>query len=120
MCQIEEFNKYISRQVEDDENQEYPEEQGEEENLEEEEESANNEIQMKIVQKSKQIIDASNQLNTEHKKYKTYSTFFIYQRFGVALFFFQPNKLEERIKILLKYVIEEKLKITQEFQIKQC
>ena len=28
---------------------------------------------MKIVQKSKQIIDASNQLNTEHKKYKTYS-----------------------------------------------
>ena len=37
MCQIEEFNKYISRQVEDDENQEYPEEQGEEENLEQEE-----------------------------------------------------------------------------------
>ena len=73
MCQIEEYNKYISRQVEDDENQEYPEEQGEEENLEEEEESANNEIQMKIVQKSKQIINTSNQLNTEHKKYKTYS-----------------------------------------------
>ena len=73
MCQIEEFNKYISRQVEDDENQEYPEEQGEEENLEEEEESANNEIQMKIVQKSKQIINTSNQLNTENKKYKTYS-----------------------------------------------
>ena len=73
MYQIEEFNKYISHQVEDEDNQEYPEEQGEEENLEEEEESANNEIQMKIVQKSKQIIDASNQLNTEHKKYKTYS-----------------------------------------------
>ena len=66
MYQIEEFNKYISHQVEDEENQEYPEEQGEEEN-------SNNEMQMKIGQKSKQIDNTSNRLNTEHKKYKTYS-----------------------------------------------
>ena len=73
MYQIEEFNKYISHQVEDEENQEYAEEQGEEENLAEEEEIANNEMQMKFGQKYKQIINASNRLNTEHKKYKTYS-----------------------------------------------
>ena len=34
---------------------------------------SNNEIQMKIGQKSKQIDNTSNRLNTEHKKYKTYS-----------------------------------------------
>ena len=73
MYQIEEFNKYISHQVEDEENHEYPEEQGEEENLEEEEENSNNKIQMKIRQKSKQIDNTSNRLYTEHKKYKTYS-----------------------------------------------
>ena len=73
MYQIEEFNKYIIHQIEYEENHEYPEEQGGEENLEEEEENSNNEIQMKIGQKSKQIDNTSNRLNTEHKKYKTYS-----------------------------------------------
>ena len=74
MYQIEEFNTYIHRQVEDDENQELPEEQREEENLEEEDENENNEKQKEIVQKSQQIIDTSNRLNSEHKRYKTYST----------------------------------------------
>ena len=74
MYQIEEFNTYIHRQVEDNENQEFPEEQREEENLEEEDENENNEKQKEIVQKSQQIIDTSNRLNSEHKRYKTYST----------------------------------------------
>ena len=74
MYQIEEFNTYIHRQVEDNENQELPEEQREEENLEEEDENENNEKQKEIVQKSQQIIDTSNRLNSEHKRYKTYST----------------------------------------------
>ena len=74
MYQIEESNTYILHQVQDEENQELPEEQREEENLEEEDENENNEKQKEIVQKSLQIIDTSNRLNSEHKRYKTYST----------------------------------------------
>ena len=74
MYQIEEFNTYIHRQVEDNENQELPEEQREEENLEEEDEIEDMEKQGEIVQKSQQINDTSNRLNSEHKRYKTFST----------------------------------------------
>lgn len=38
---------------------------------------------------------------------------------ALSQFFFQPQKMEERIKILLKYVIEEKMKITPEEATKQ-
>jgi len=73
MIQIEEFNTYIHHQVVDEENQELPEEQREEEKMEEEEESENNGKQREISQKSQQIIDTSNRLNSQHKRYKTYT-----------------------------------------------
>ena len=74
MCQIEEFNLYIHHQVEDEEKQELSQEQREKKLLEEEaEESENNGKQEEIFQKSQQIVDTSNRLNSEHKRYKTYS-----------------------------------------------
>jgi hypothetical protein len=73
MYQIEEFTKYIYQQVEDDENQEIPEEQREEENLEEEEESIIIDNLEDMTKNSKQGNDASNRLNLEHKRYKTYT-----------------------------------------------
>ena len=42
--------------------------------MEEEDENENIEEQGEIILKSKKIIDTSNQLNSEHKRYKTYST----------------------------------------------
>ena len=72
MCQIEEFNLHIHHQVEDEKNQELSQEQREEKHLEEEEESENNGKQEEIFQKSQQIVDNSNRLNSEHKRYKTY------------------------------------------------
>ena len=73
MYQIEEFNKYIYRQVEDDENQEMPEEQREEENLEEGEENVIIDKLEDMTKKTQQRKDTSNRLNLEHKRYKTYT-----------------------------------------------
>ena len=73
MYQIEESNTYILHQVQDEENQELPEEQREEENLEEEEESIIIDNLEDMTKNSKQGNDASNRLNLEHKRYKTYT-----------------------------------------------
>lgn len=73
MYQIEEFNKYIYRQVKGDENQEMLEEHREEKIWK---------MEMiikifgskKICQKiSKKIEEVSNRLNPEHKRYITYT-----------------------------------------------
>ena len=73
MYQFEEFTKYIYQQVEGDENQEILEELREEKNMEDGEDNKNIWKQGNIVNKFKQIEGASNRLNSEHKRYITYS-----------------------------------------------
>ena len=73
MYQFEEFTKYIYQQVEGDENQEMLEELREEKNMEDGEDIKNIWKQGDMINKFEIIEDASNRLNSEHKRYTTYS-----------------------------------------------
>ena len=73
MYQIEEFNKYIYRQVKGDENQEILEEHREEKNMEDGDDNKNIRKQEDMPKNFEQIEEVSNRLNPEHKRYITYT-----------------------------------------------
>ena len=73
MIQTEESNKYFFQQIQEDENQVFPEEPKGEENLEEEEDSKINVKQSDSKKKDQQKMDTSNRLNITHKRYTTYT-----------------------------------------------
>lgn len=73
MYQIEELDNYLYNQVNDVENQEFPEEQREENNFEEEEGNQRIGNQQKEIKIFELRSDDSNRLNSEPKKYKTYT-----------------------------------------------
>ena len=73
MYQFEEFSKYIYQQVEGDENQVILEEQREEKNMEDGEDIKNIWDKEYMKEKFEPVEEASNRLNSEHKRYITYS-----------------------------------------------
>jgi tRNA A37 threonylcarbamoyladenosine biosynthesis protein TsaE len=73
MNQFEEFNKYIYRQVHEEDNQVFIEEPKEEENLVEEEDNKINIRQSESNKKYEKKSNTSNRLNAEHKRYTTYT-----------------------------------------------
>ena len=73
MNQSEEFTKYFYHQVHGEENQVFLEEPKEEINLEEEEDNKTNMKQSDSSKKYDSGIDTSNRLNSNTKRYTTYT-----------------------------------------------